>query len=167
MNKFNSKGYTLMELLVTVSLSGVLLFAGVAALDNSIKKQSVKNAAEQFSNALKMARYYTKTKGVPTTISFSTGSNTYSITADDKDITTSTKFGSLSGQLPDGTRITSSSCSELTFDINGELIDLYGDPITYDCYIYLSSNSNEYYHHYSGVIVNAHSGNVKYETYFY
>lgn len=142
-NKRNKRGFTLLELLITVSLISVFAMISFQGVADSIGKQKVNNAAKQISFALNKARYYAKTKGENTRIIMEENSNTYEITANDVSIINSNSMDGTSGELPENVVIKTNSCGNLYFYIDGTPLTSIDPPyqLSHHCTITVSSNN--------------------------
>lgn len=121
-------GFTLLELLITVSLISVFALISFQGLNNSIESQNVNNAAKQIAFAINKARYYAKTKGEMTHIKLEENSKTYEITADDISILNANRMDGTSGKLPNHVTITSNNCGDLYFYIDGTPLNSIDPP---------------------------------------
>ena len=131
---FNKKsGISLIELLISMALISVLLGIGFNAFDSSIKDQNNHSAAEQIVSAIKKAQYYSRSKGVITSLSFQPGSNTYSISADGAVISNNNNFDATSGILPKNIVIIQNNCAGINFYVDGSPTDAANNPVTTDC----------------------------------
>lgn len=155
-SNFHKTGLTLIELMVTLSLASILLVLGFKGFSDMISLQTLKSGVEQSALAIKEARYYATSKGVVARINFAVGSNSYSITADGKAITGNNNFSAMSGILPDKVKISSNSCGNLGFYVDGVPVDLSNQPILADCTIKISYNGTSE----KSVIIQAGTGNV-------
>jgi prepilin-type N-terminal cleavage/methylation domain-containing protein len=137
MNKENNKksGVTLIELLISLGLISVLLSMGFSAFDSSIKAQNSKSASEQIVSAIKKAKYYSRSKGVITSLSFPTGGNSYSISVNGIIISNDNNFDATSGKLPKNIEIIQNSCGDINFYVDGSPVDVSNNTVATDCSI--------------------------------
>jgi prepilin-type N-terminal cleavage/methylation domain-containing protein len=137
------KGLTLLELMITVSLLGLLLVLGLSVFDKETRLQHLNDATQQIGYAVKKARYYAKISGDYGVVSFVNNSNTYSIKTDSTStITNENYMGALSGQLPDNIKIISTNCGVLYFSVDGTLLDSSKQPKTTACTIKVGYNDS-------------------------
>lgn len=151
-----NSGYSLIELAVTVIILGVLLSTGFTAFGNSINTQKAGSAAERIMLAVKKARHYSRTKGVLTSLFFTEGSNSYSITADGEILSESSLFDAFSGVLPENTIIIQNTCESINFYADGSLVNPEGDIVIENCYIttgYVNGSQKT-------VVIQGYSGNA-------
>jgi prepilin-type N-terminal cleavage/methylation domain-containing protein len=128
-------GVSLIELIITVSIIAVMLTTSLASFGGMINEQNTQSAVQQISYAVKKSKYYAKTQGIPTKISFTENSNTYLIEADSVLLTSNTNFDATSGELPENMRIIYSSCGELFFQPDGSILDSYGNHMSSACQV--------------------------------
>lgn len=124
----NNKGFTLLELLITISLISVLSLMSFQGLANSIDSQNVNHAAKQVAFAINKARYYAKAKGENTHIVLEINSNTYEISADDVSLLNANSIDGTSGELPDNVTITDNTCGDLYFYVDGTPLNSIDPP---------------------------------------
>jgi len=153
--KSKKSGVTLIELMVTVSLASFLLILGYRGYGDMISTETLKTGTQQAAFAIKKARYYATSKGDITRINFPVGSNSYSITADGKVITDNGRFDAMSGVLPENVTISTNSCNNLGFYVDGTPIDTNNQPILTDCKIKLSYKGEEQL-----ITIQAETGNI-------
>jgi prepilin-type N-terminal cleavage/methylation domain-containing protein len=160
-NNTNNKklGVTLIELLISLALISVLLSIGFNTFDSSIREQNSKSASEQIVSAIKKAKYYSRSKGVVTSLSFPTGSNTYSISADSEVISNSNLFDASSGALPKNVEIIQNNCDSINFYVDGSPVDSSNNPVTTDCSIKVGYTGGPQ----KTITIKGNSGNVIYE----
>lgn len=159
-NSKNKKlGVSLFELLIAVVLLSLLLGIGYSNFDNSVKNQNTKSSAEQVVLAIKNAKYYARAKGIITSLGFTAGSNTYSISANGNILTNNANFDSTSGKLPNNIIIINSTCGDLNFYVDGSPIDSDGNSITQNCEIKIGYNNGPQ----KNIIIMGNTGNVIYE----
>ena len=160
-NNINNKkrGISLFELLLSIVLLSVLLTMGFSAFDSSIKDQNTQSATEQIISAIKKSKYYSRSKGVVTSLSFPVGSNTYSISADGTTISNSDFFDATSGKLPKNIKIIQNNCATVNFYVDGSPVDSSNNPIASDCSIkvgYVGGSQKT-------ITIKGNSGNVFYQ----
>ncbi len=153
-------GFSLTELMVTMSIIGILLCFGAPFIGETCQSQDVVNARKQLAYALKKSRYYARNQGVTVSVDLPEGSNSFSVTADGTELTgESNLFDSFNGTFPEDLVIISSSCNDINFDINGFLIDSYDELITENCIITVGySNGIQ-----KRLTINTGTGNVNYD----
>ncbi len=161
MNYINIRkaGISLFELLLITILLSVLLGMGFHSFDSSIQDQNSISAAEQVISAIKKTKYYSRSKGVITSLNFPQGSNTYSIIADNTVISNNSYFDASSGKLPKNVEIIQNNCADINFYVDGSPVDSSGNTITQDCKItigYLSGPQKI-------IVIKGNSGNVDFE----
>lgn len=156
-NKYS--GISLIELMLTLMLISVLLGTGYVSFNKSIMDQNSKSAAEQVVLAVKKAKFYSRSKGIKTSLSFPAGSNTYSISADGETITNDNNFDATSGKLPKNIEILQNNCNDMNFYVNGTPIDSVGDRITNSCTIIVGYDEGPQ----KTITIRGNSGNVSYE----
>ncbi len=118
----NKKGFTLLELLVSMSLAAFLLVMGLTAFTNSTNTQYANEAALQINYAMEKAKYYARAKGMSVDMEFNQGSRTYSLICNDKTITQADNFDATSGVLPDETEIIQNNCGSMYYYIDGRIL---------------------------------------------
>ncbi len=153
-------GFSMLELMITLSIMGILLCFGAPFIGKTCQSQDVVNARKQLAYALKKSRYYARNKGITVSVDLTEGSNTFSVTADGTELTgESTLFDSFNGTFPEDLVVISSSCNDINFDINGFLIDSYDELITENCIITVGySNGIQ-----KNLTINTGTGNVNYD----
>ncbi len=134
------QGISLLELLITVSLVGVLATIGFTSFSGSVKSQQLQNGINQIAYAFKEAKYYARAKGVVTTLNINPGNTGFTITANIETLTSSDHFDAFSGKLPDNIIIISNSCPGLNFSVEGIFTDNSGNTVYNDCFITLGYN---------------------------
>jgi prepilin-type N-terminal cleavage/methylation domain-containing protein len=127
------KAFTLLELLITVSLAGILLFLALYSFDTMVKEQNLQIATKQIASAYDTAKYIAQKSGVQTNVILTQNTGTYSIKTDNATITNDLIYGSTSGELPDTVKILSNNCGSIGFDVNGMLVS--GNSPSSDCNI--------------------------------
>jgi|GEM_PF-3193175 len=156
-NKRNA--FTLMELILAVSIISLLTVVAFANVNEQTKIQKANRAVQQSAWAIKQARHYARMKGVKTELIFDTGSTVYTINADGQDITNNSRMDALSGVLPEGVKVLNNACGNIYFDVDGSPVDSVGDVILNDCTIALGYDSNSQ----KNLTLKAISGNIIYE----
>lgn len=131
--KYIKKAFTLLELLVTVSLAGILLFLALYSFDSMVKEQNLQIASKQIESAYQAAKYISQKSGVQTNVILTQNTGTYSIKTDDETFTNDLLYGATSGVLPDTVKILSNNCGQMGFDVNGTLVS--ANSLTTDCHI--------------------------------
>lgn len=154
--KYTKSGISLIELAVTALLLSIILTMGFKSFDSSIKDQNAKSASEQVVSAIKKAKYYSRSKGVTTSLNFIQGSNSYSILADGVNISQNTLFDSTSGTLPKNVIIIGNTCDSLNFYVDGSPVDTNGNVIKTDCSIKIGYSSGTQ----KTIVVKGNTGNV-------
>jgi len=134
MNRKAKKAVTLLEVLLALILISSVGYTVLDSFYSVINLENAQNAKNQLISAIKMARYYARSKGVITQINLPSNSNTYTITAGTSTLTNTSNFDASSGVLPNNTIISSvipNNCSNLYFSYDGSLIaDTSGDAFT-------------------------------------
>ena len=136
------QGISLLELLITVVLTGVLATLGFTSFSGTFKSQQLQNGIDQIAYALREAKYYARAKGVITTLNINPGNTNFTITANNETLTSSDHFDAFSGKLPDNIIIINNSCPGLNFSVDGTFTDNSGNTIYNDCSITLGYNSD-------------------------
>ena len=131
--KYSKKAFTLLELLITVTLAGILLFLALYSFDAMIKEQNLQIAAKQIASAYDAAKYIAPKSGVQTIVILNQNTGTYSIKTDDDIITNDLLYGATSGVLPDTIKILSNNCGNVGFDVNGMVAS--ANSLSSDCNI--------------------------------
>jgi len=150
------QGFSLFELLLTTILLSLLLGMGFKSFSDNMQDQNVKSAGEQIISAIKKAKYYSRSKGVTTKLNFPVGSNTYSIFADDTNLSNSSNFDSTSGKLPENIQILSNTCTDLNFYVDSSPINSSYEVISEDCSITVGYNDGAQ----KTILIKGNSGNV-------
>jgi prepilin-type N-terminal cleavage/methylation domain-containing protein len=127
------KAVTLLELLVTVSIAGVLMTIALCSFDTMSKEQSLQTAASQIVSTYDTARYIAEKSGAQTNVILTQNSGLYSITSGQEVLSNNSRYGSLSGELPDKVKILGNNCGQIGFDINGSLVPDSNVPLVSDC----------------------------------
>lgn len=153
------KGHTLLELLIVVVLITIATTIGFSSMTGYSNSQNAKIAANQITFILKQGRYYARSKGVPTKLVFLPDSNSYSLAADNVNLTKDTNVGALSGILPNGTIITNNTCNDVYFYIDGSIVDSNNSPVTKPCSITAGYKNGTQ----ETVNIDPRSGNVIYD----
>ena len=143
-----------MEILVTVSLSGLLMCLGFTSFVTLTKQEYSQSALQQVSYTINKARSYARSQGYDVQLIFNAGSNTYSIMANGINLVSNTNFDETSGVLPDTTKIISNNCSNIYFYIDGSLVDNNNNPLANNCQITVGYANGPQ----SNVIINANTG---------
>jgi len=149
-------GFSMFELIVTMSISCLLLYSSFVCFDKSIQQSNAKSAAEQVVSAINSAKYYARAKGVTTALNFPVGSNVFSITADGAAITNSSNFDSTSGTLPKNIKILTNTCNDLNFFVDGSPVTSNGTSITQNCVITVGYSGGPQ----KNITIMGNSGNV-------
>jgi Tfp pilus assembly protein FimT len=138
-NLLNKKqsGISLIELAVTMLLISVLSTIGFNTFDSSIKAENVISASEQVAFAIKKAKYYARSKGVVTKLSFPVGGSSYSITVNGETVSNNSNFDATSGVLPKNVKILQNTCNSINFYVDGSLITDSGLVKKTDCILQL------------------------------
>lgn len=152
-------GTTLIELMLTAALIIIATTISFSSFKSYSNAQNAKTAASQIEYILKKARYYTRANGVITHVILPVGSNTYSLIANGTNLTKSNNFDSTSGVLPNNTTITSNSCKEIYFYVDGSIVDSDNLPITEPCTISVGYNNNSQ----ETIDINPQTGNIAHE----
>lgn len=148
-------GYTLLELLITFSVIGIMSTLAFVNFNSYTTKESVISDSKIVGLALKNARYYARIKGENIKLKFMVGANTYTITDEsDNPITDTQKLGALSGVLSTGNTIKANTCGDVYYDFDGSIVDSLGVPKTTNCYIQISQTST------STITLDVRTGNV-------
>lgn len=130
------KALSLIELMMTISVLSVLLCMGLMSFDEINNLQKVSNAQSQLGDAISKTRSYAKRFGVKSSITANVGASTYSLSDTDGNFKTdATRYDSLSGQLPDGVKVLSSTCGTINFYIDGSVIDDSDSRVSENCSI--------------------------------
>jgi prepilin-type N-terminal cleavage/methylation domain-containing protein len=112
-----SRGVTLPELLVVISILGLAVVAVVPLVSEQVKKAQVRSSADQFTMSLRAARMIAVARHVPVEVRVldadEPGGNAY-------------EYTDSSGRLrrfrvPDGARIHPASASSIVFQSNGSI----------------------------------------------
>ncbi len=74
-----SKGFTLMELLITVTVTAIILALAMPSYSEIINKRAVKNAAEQSSTFMALARAEAVKRNRPVTVRIATSGSNFCI----------------------------------------------------------------------------------------
>lgn len=156
------KGFTLLELLVTISIISVLLTIALKSVGNSVDSQSASDAGQQAMYALNRARYYAKTKGIVTHVYFGEGTNQYIIEENDgNSLLKENSIDGSSGELPDGVTVLENTCGDIFFNIDGTpllSVDPSKEPMYEVCRITVGNSASE-----KSLIILPHSGSITYE----
>lgn len=159
--KTNNKeaGISLFELLISIVILSVLLTMGFSTFDSSIKAQNTQSASEQIVSAIKKAKYYSRSKGVITSLSFPVGGNSYSVSADGEVISNNNLFDAYSGKLPKNIEIIQNSCGTVNFYVDGSPVNSLNETISTDCSIKVGYDSGVQ----KTITIKGNSGNVIYQ----
>lgn len=130
-----NKGISLIELAVVMLLISILITMGFSSFDSSIKAQNAQSASDQSASAIKKAKYYSRSKGIITSLNFPVGSNSYSILADGVNLSNNNLFDATSGVLPKNVVVIRNTCANVNFYVDGSPVDNNGNTITQDCSI--------------------------------
>lgn len=121
--------------MMTCAIMSVIVAAGYVGFSESIRIQDVESGAERIGYAIKEAKYFSRAKGVKTTLNFQMDSNNFSVYANEQAISGDSRIDALSGNLPGETMILMNTCDDIMFDENGKLIDSDGNSIYSECAI--------------------------------
>lgn len=152
-------GVSLAELAIVSALILVLSYMGYTNFSDMAKSQAAKSGASQIAYAVRKAKHYARSKGVATTLTFTAGSSTYDISAGGVSLINSNNFGTTSGKFPDNVTITSSTCSDIGFDVDGTLTDSSGNIVYNSCTVTIGSSGGSS----QTVTINGKTGAIKYD----
>lgn len=163
MLKRNKKsGFTLLELLVTIVIIGVLAVLSFQGVNQSVTTQKAKNGIQQIGYALNKARYYAKAKGERITVTLPCNSTNYYIeTDDDVELHNSSAIDGTSGVLPSGVKLIHSDCYQVIFDIDGKPMESINPdyPLSYLCRVTVGQNNGPQ----KSLLISPGTGRVVYE----
>lgn len=156
------KAVSLLELLVSLTVICVLLGMSFMAYNDATDRQNVSNSVKQLGFAINKARSYAQTKGYPTQVIITSGQSTYSIKANNVEITNSSYNDAMSGVLPSGTKVVTKGCSnDIYFYIDGTPLTNTNPKtvMSSDCIIKVGIDNRTY----KTLTINGQSGEVTYE----
>jgi hypothetical protein len=120
---------------MTCAIMSVIVAAGFIGFSESIMIQDAQSGADRIGYAVKEAKYFSRAKGVKTSLNFPVDANTFSISANGQAISGENRIDALSGNMPGDTRILINTCVGAMFDENGRLIDADGNNLYSECEI--------------------------------
>ncbi len=156
--KHKKNGISVFELLIAVTILSILLGIGYLTFSDSVRTQQAQRSAELIGYAIKKAKYFSRTKGVETSFTFTQGSGSYAVNADDREITGENNYDAFKGTLPNGVTILNNACPDFRFSVEGTLVDSTGSSIYNDCRLLIGYAGGPQ----STVLIRGRTGNVEY-----
>lgn len=152
----NKSGITLTELMMTCAIIAVVIAAGFVGFSEAVRIQDAQGAADRIGYAIKEARYFSRAKGIKTSINCPIGASTFAVFAGEQVISEENRIDALSGNLPGNTKILVNTCEDIMFNENGKPIDTDGNNIYTECAITVGYESGAQ----KTVVIAGGTGNV-------